>query len=150
MDIKTVPERSQNMAKIHSKNTRPELYIRSLLHKRGFRFRVSGLQIFGKPDLFFTKKRIAVFIHGCFWHRHKNCKYTYIPKSNVSFWLKKFRANVLRDNFVKSELLKSDIFILVIWECTVKKMKSDSNFAEQTYTQISNFLQTPDSRYFEL
>ena len=150
MDIKTVSERSKNMAKVHSKNTKPELYIRSLLHRKGFRFRVSGIQILGKPDLFFTKKRVAVFIHGCFWHRHKDCKYTYMPKSNTEFWLKKFHANVLRDHVVKSELLKSGIFVLVIWECTVKKMKSDKEFAEQKYSQISSFLQTPNCEYLEL
>ena len=150
MDIKTAEERSCNMSKIRSKNTKPELFIRSLLHQRGFRFRVSYDQVIGKPDLFFPCKRVAVFIHGCYWHRHKCCKYAYTPKSHTDFWQKKFAANVLRDSIVKDSLHERGIRILVIWECTIKNMVHDSVVRDAVLDKCDYFLQHPDEDYLEL
>ncbi len=138
------------MAKIRSKNTRPEIFVRSLLHSKGYRFKVNNKDIFGKPDIYFSKKRIAVFIHGCYWHRHMQCKYSYTPKSNIEFWQAKFNANILRDETVKSHLLTDGIRILVIWECTIKKMMGHEDFTESVFQKITTFFGDTSMHYQEL
>lgn len=150
MDIKSKEERSRNMAKIRAKDTKPEVFVRSLLHRNGLRFRVADARIFGKPDLYFSKKQVAIFIHGCYWHRHPDCKYAYTPKSNVDFWQKKFDANVTRDKMVKSHLLESGIRILIIWECTIKKMMRDDGIAKNLLLDIIAFLLNSEIDYLEL
>lgn len=150
MDIKSKEERSRNMAKIKARDTKPEVFIRSLLHRSGFRFRVADAHVFGKPDLYFPKKRVAVFVHGCYWHRHTNCKYAYTPKSNIDFWQKKFDANVARDKTVKSHLLASGIRVLVVWECTVEKMMHDEEIAKKLLAKITDFLLMSEINYLEL
>ena len=137
------------MSRIRSRDTKPELFIRSLLHRNNFRFRVS-YPISGTPDMFFTKKRIAVFIHGCFWHRHNNCKFSYVPKSNVEFWRKKFRKNILRDKEVITQLKNENIRILILWECTVKKMIRNKIFREEILDKVKNFLCASDNDYLEM
>lgn len=150
MDIKSKKERSQNMAKIRSKNTRPEMAIRSLLHRAGYRFRVKNNEIFGKPDIYFSKKRIAVFIHGCYWHRHSQCKYAYTPKSNIKFWLTKFNSNILRDKTVKEHLQNNGIRILIIWECTIKKMVHNTECSDFIFQKIKTFVNDTSITYQEL
>ena len=138
------------MAKIKAKDTKPEIFIRSLIHSHGFRFRVAYSPVVGKPDLYFTRKRVAIFIHGCYWHRHADCKYSYIPKSNTAFWLKKFNSNIRRDITVRESLLADDIRVLVVWECTIKKMMKDSNECSNILNQIISFIENEDSHYKEL
>lgn len=138
------------MAKIRAKNTKPELFIRSELHKRGFRFRVNSELVEGHPDIFFTKKRIAIFIHGCYWHRHLNCKFSYTPKSNVDFWMKKFAANVERDKIVMEILQKENIRIILIWECTVKRMMSDDDIKKECFTKIQSFINGKEPQHIEI
>lgn len=150
MDIKSKEERSRNMAKIRSKNTQPEIFIRSLLHSKGYRFRVNNKGVFGNPDIYFSKKQVAIFIHGCYWHRHVGCKYSYTPKSNLEFWQAKFNANVLRDETVKLHLLDNGIRILVIWECTIKKMERHKEFADSIFQEIKNFFDDSSINYHEL
>lgn len=150
MDIKSKEERSRNMAKIRSKDTKPEMFIRSLLHSKGYRFRVNNKDVFGKPDIYFPKKQIAVFIHGCYWHRHKQCKYSYTPKSNIEFWQAKFKTNTLRDETVKSHLQHDGIRILVIWECTVKKMIGREEFSDSVFRKIVAFFDDATMNYQEL
>lgn len=140
MDIKSKEERSRNMAKIQAKNTKPELFIRSELHKRGFRFRVNCKLVEGHPDIYFAKKRIAIFVHGCYWHRHPGCKFSYTPKSNVDFWVKKFTNNVERDKMVIEILQNEGVRTVIIWECTVKKMMSDQVIKEECLTKIQTFI----------
>jgi DNA mismatch endonuclease (patch repair protein) len=120
MDIKSRKLRSLNMSKIRSKNTKPELIVRSIIHKKGFRFRlhVSGLP--GKPDLVFPKYKNVIFIHGCFWHRHENCKYSYMPKSNIDFWKNKFSDNVRKFKKARNLLKKSGWRVIVLWECEIE------------------------------
>lgn len=150
MDIKSKEERSRNMAGIRSKDTKPEMFIRSLLHSKGYRFRVNNKDIFGKPDIYFSKKQIAVFIHGCYWHRHMRCKYSYTPKSNVEFWQTKFNANILRDKTVKSHLQHEGIHILIIWECTIKKMMRHEEFSNSVFQEITAFFNDTAMDYQEL
>lgn len=88
MDIKTPEERSKNMAAIHSRNTKPEIWFRKQLFARGYRYRLNTNRIQGHPDIYLRKYNTAIFIHGCFWQRHQGCKYAYMPKSRVEFWNK--------------------------------------------------------------
>lgn len=124
-DIKSPEERSRNMAAIRSKDTKPEVYLRKLLFAQGYRYRKNYKKIPGHPDIYLPKYRTAIFVHGCFWHRHRGCKYAYVPKSNIEFWKKKFQDNIERDVEVKSELGKMGIKEVIIWECTVKEMKGN-------------------------
>ena len=140
MDIKSSEERSKNMAAIHSKNTKPEIYLRKLLFARGYRYGVNSKSVPGHPDIYMKKYNTAVFVHGCFWHRHEGCKYAYMPKSRVEFWLKKFEANVKRDELVRKELASKKIKVLIVWECTIKRMKKDKKTEEEVISLIEKFL----------
>ena len=150
MDIKSKEKRSANMSKIRSKNTKPELFIRSLIHRNSYRYRVGYKKVAGKPDLYFTKKKIAIFVHGCFWHRHQGCKYSYTPKSNIKFWREKFEKNVLRDNVVKLQLKREGIRVLIIWECTIKRMMKDDISANDIILKITDFIEHSDETYLEI
>ena len=140
MDIKSPEERSKNMAAIHSKNTKPEIYLRKLLFARGYRYGVNSKSVPGHPDIYMKKYNTAVFVHGCFWHRHEGCKYAYMPKSRVEFWLKKFEANVKRDELVRKELASKKIKVLIVWECTIKRMEKDKKTEEEVISLIEKFL----------
>ena len=140
MDIKTKEERSRNMSRIRSRDTSAEVYIRHLLFARGYRYRIAPKEITGKPDLWFPGKRVAIFVHGCFWHRHQGCRMAYMPKSRVEFWQKKFDANVARDRKVKELLAEQGIRWLVIWECTIRKMQKDPSFESRIVDESVRFL----------
>jgi len=120
MDRISKAHRSWNMSRIRSKDTRPEKKVRSALHKSGYRFRLHRKELPGKPDIILPKYKTVIFIHGCFWHRHKGCKYCYTPKSNIEKWQKKFQDNVTRDEKIQSVLQKMGWQVIVIWECEVK------------------------------
>jgi DNA mismatch endonuclease (patch repair protein) len=150
MDIKSPLERSKNMARIKDKNTGPEFFIRSLLHRKGFRYRTNYKTITGKPDIYFTKKKVAIFIHGCYWHRHEGCKYSYSPKSHVEFWENKFRDNICRDNYVKKILASDNIRVLVIWECVIRKMCVDDDLCDEILKEILYFISQEDKMYHEI
>ncbi len=105
------------MARIRGKSTKPELIVRRMAHGLGYRFRLHRKDLPGSPDLVFPRLRLAVFVNGCFWHRHRNCRYTYTPKTNVEFWIHKFQSNVLRDTRVEEQLEDMGWRIAIIWEC---------------------------------
>lgn len=96
-DIKSAEDRSRNMAAIKSKNTSPELFLRHLLHTHGYRYRLYASHIPGHPDIWMKKYNVAMFIHGCFWHRHEGCKYAYMPKSRLEFWTTKFEKKMFTE-----------------------------------------------------
>ena len=145
-DIKTPEERSRNMSRIRSRDTRPEEYIRRELFARGYRYRKNYSGIVGHPDLWLAKYNTAVFVNGCFWHRHKDCRYAYMPKSRMKFWTAKFTRNIERDRIVKQELIEQRIRMLTIWECTVKRMMRDGAVSRQLFNSIEEFLvSTEDS-----
>lgn len=108
-DIVSAEERSRNMAAIRNRDTKPEVYLRKLLFARGYRYRIADRSVPGHPDIFLRRYNTAIFVHGCFWHRHRECKYAYTPKSRVEFWQKKFDDNVRRDRIVQKELLAKNI-----------------------------------------
>lgn len=149
MDIKSKEERSKNMSAIHSKNTKPEIYFRKLLFARGYRYSLNAKSVSGHPDLFLRKYNTAIFINGCFWHRHQGCKYAYTPKSRLEFWTKKFAANVKRDQVVREELANQGIRCLIVWECTIKKMRKDEAFCNEVLEQTERFL-NGEEKYLEL
>jgi len=140
MDIKSKEARSLNMSKIKSKDTKPEVYLRKLLFARGYRYRIAEKSVPGHPDIFLRKYNTAIFVHGCFWHRHDGCKYAYMPKSRVEFWQKKFEDNVRRDAVVKEELQKCGIKCVVVWECTIRRMMKNEQYKEHLITDISDFI----------
>jgi len=113
------------MSGIRGKNTKPELLVRSHLHRKGLRFRLHA-KLPGKPDLVFSKYRTVVFVHGCFWHRHQNCQYTTMPTSNANFWQTKFASNVKRDALVQEQLTALGWRVLVIWGCQTSKEDLDA------------------------
>lgn len=140
MDVKSKEARSKNMSAIRSKDTKPEIYLRKLLLAEGYRYRIAEKSIPGHPDMFLRKYNTAIFVHGCFWHRHQGCKYAYTPKSRVEFWQKKFDDNVRRDAAVKVGLQENKIKCLVVWECTIKQMMKSTQFRDQTITDICSFI----------
>ena len=148
-DIVSPEQRSQNMAAIRSKDTKPEIYLRKLLFAKGFRYRIAEKSIFGHPDLFLRKYNTAIFIHGCFWHRHQGCKFAYTPKSRVEFWQKKFDDNVRRNSVVKAELQTKQIKCLIVWECTIKQMQRSKNTETDVLQSCINFIHS-GSLYQEL
>ncbi len=127
-DIKSAEERSRNMAAIHNRDTQPELFIRKALYRDGFRYRIAPEYIPGHPDLYLAKYNLAIFIHGCFWHRHRGCKYAYTPKTRTEFWQKKFSDNQRRDHEVSVLLEEKGIRELIIWECAIREiLKKDAD-----------------------
>lgn len=149
MDIKNPEERSRNMAAIHSKDTKPEIYFRKLLFAQGYRYSLNSRKVPGHPDIYLQKYNTAIFIHGCFWHRHSGCQYAYMPKSRAEFWQKKFEANVKRDYVVRMELQDKGIKCLIVWECTLKRMKKSQTDYEKYLKIVEKFLKE-DTLFLEL
>ena len=141
--------RSRNMAAIRSRDTVPEVYIRKLLFAKGYRYRKNTASAPGHPDLYLAKYRTVVFVHGCFWHRHKGCKYAYIPKSRIEFWEAKFNRNVERDRTVKEEVLSNGLKYLAIWECTIRKMRKSKEDEYSVIQQIISFFDSSE-KYLEI
>ena len=149
MDIKSLEERSRNMAAIRSKNTKPEVYFRKLLFAQGYRYSLNSGKVPGHPDIYLRKYNTAIFVHGCFWHRHSGCQYAYMPKSRVEFWQKKFEANIKRDDVVRMELQDKGIKCLIVWECTIKRMQKENMICQKCMTVVGEFLKT-DEMFLEL
>ena len=141
-DIVSPEKRSQNMSAIRSKNTKPEVYLRKLLFAQGYRYRIADKSVPGHPDIFLRKYNTAIFVNGCFWHRHPGCKYAYTPKSRVEFWQKKFDDNVQRDAVVKAKLLERGIKLLTVWECAIRRMQRDKIEEERALTKIILFIKS--------
>lgn len=120
IDIVDAPTRSRMMASIRGKNTRPELELRSALHNLGFRFRLHRKDLPGRPDIVLTRHRVAIFVNGCFWHRHEGCRHATVPATRPEFWSAKFSANVARDRRNEALLEASGWRVAVVWECVIK------------------------------
>lgn len=120
MDRLSKELRSWNMSRIRCRDTRPERVVRSLLHGMGFRFRLCRADLPGKPDITLPKWRAVVLVHGCFWHRHRGCRFAYTPKSRIRFWNRKFQQNVVRDRLALRRLRLLGWRVLVVWECQTR------------------------------
>lgn len=114
------------MASIRGKNTRPELLLRSAMFAAGFRYRLHARGLPGSPDLVFPKYRAVLFVHGCFWHRHDNCRYTTSPKSNEDFWRLKFEGNTRRDARNVTLLKEQGWRVGIVWECALKRSVNEA------------------------
>lgn len=138
--------RSWNMSRIKSGDTKPEIFVRKLLHNMGFRFRLNGRVskkynpkgiLPGKPDVVLAGYKTVVFVHGCFWHRHKDCKDATIPKTRTDWWLEKLNKNVERDIKTKKELEKNQWKVITIWECETTP-ENMTNLEEKLKAEILN------------
>ena len=121
---KVSEQRSRNMSAIKSKNTKPEIKVRKILHSMGYRFRLHSKDLPGSPDIVLPKYKTVIFVHGCFWHRHENCKYASTPKTRKEFWEVKFRENIKRDKMHQENLSSKGWKIMIVWECEI----NDKNF----------------------
>ena len=119
---KVSEQRSRNMSAIKSKNTKPEIAVRKVLHSMGYRFRLHGKDLPGSPDIVLPKYKTVIFVHGCFWHRHENCKYASTPKTRQEFWNKKFKKNIERDLEIQENIKNIEWRSVVIWECETKNI----------------------------
>lgn len=136
MDNKTTAERSLNMSRIHAKDTKPELMIRRLLFADGFRYRVHVKTLPGTPDLVLAKHKAVIFVHGCFWHGHSDCKFAKLPATHREFWCDKITKNKERDQWVRQELVNSGWRVLTIWTCSIKNQAK----LKETYTLVKDWI----------
>ena len=134
MDVHNPEQRSYNMSRIRSKNTKPEVLLRKALWNNGIRYSLHSKKLPGSPDIVITKHRIAVFVHGCFWHRHQGCKYTTTPETRKEFWEAKFSENIARDKRNYKALIEMKWKVLIVWECEVK------NEFEKTINKVIDFI----------
>ena len=117
----TTPERSAIMRKVGRRNTAPEMILRRILHAQGFRYRLNDNSLPGSPDIVLPKYKTAIFVHGCFWHRHMGCHLASTPKDNAEFWCNKFETNIKRDAKNEKELREMGWQVIVVWQCELKK-----------------------------
>lgn len=131
----TPEQRFKCMSHNRAKNTGPEMLLRHCLWRLGFRYRLNAKDLPGSPDMVLPKYRTAIFVHGCFWHGHQNCKYYTIPKTNTDFWVAKVVRNKERDQDVWRKLEAKGWYVIIVWECQLKKEKLDETI-ERVITEI--------------
>lgn len=124
MDGLSEERRSWNMSRIRGTDTQPEMRVRKVLHRMGYRFRLHRKDLPGKPDIVLPKYRAVIFVHGCYWHRHPGCKLCYIPRTRRDFWLSKFEATVRRDAQVLNTLATQGWNVVVVWECELQDQQA--------------------------
>ena len=137
MDKLSAASRSALMARIHGKNTKPEITVRRLLWGMGYRFRLHDRRLAGRPDIVLPRHHKAIFVHGCFWHSHRGCRKATIPKTRSEFWTLKLALNVKRDRKAEATLVELGWNILVIWECELRDLK-------QVAEKLANFMQSSE------
>lgn len=134
-DVHSKEVRSYNMSRIKGKDTKPELLVRKFLFAQGFRYRLHDKKLPGKPDIVLPKYKTVIFIHGCFWHGHKGCRYYVIPKTRTEWWLSKINANEVKDSANTDKLKQENWKVIVLWECELKPDKR-----QETLTGLLNEL----------
>jgi len=132
-DVFSPEQRSEIMAKVRSQDTKPEVLVRSLIHRMGFRFRLHNKHLPGNPDIVLPRHKKIVFVHGCFWHQHEGCPHAARPASNIAYWNKKLDGNVRRDRANLEKLAALGWRVLVIWECETRNR-------EQLILRLQEFL----------
>lgn len=125
------------MSRIRGRDTGPELAVRSLLHRAGFRFRVNRRDLPGTPDIVLPRYRVVMFVHGCFWHRHRGCRLAYAPKTRKTFWARKFKDNTQRDKKNYAALEKLGWRVIVVWECEVRET---AQLSRRLHTELKGAL----------
>ena len=137
-DVMTPSQRHRNMAAIHSSSTGPELVLRHALWHRGFRYRVNDKRLPGKPDIVLPKYKTVIFVHGCFWHGHKDCKNYTIPKTNTEFWTAKIARNQQRDQETWRQVEAKGWSVIIVWECELKKDRQQETVEATASTILRN------------
>jgi DNA mismatch endonuclease (patch repair protein) len=129
-DVHDRETRSKNMAAIKGKDTKPEILVRKFLHAQGFRYKLHDKKLPGKPDIVLPKYKTVIFIHGCFWHGHKDCRYFVVPKTRTDWWLNKINSNIANDTKAVKTLKKAGWRIINLWECDLKSIKVTKTFSK--------------------
>ena len=145
IDIVDQETRSRMMSGIRGKDTKPELLLRKALHARGMRYRLQARQLPGRPDLMFRQFQAAVFVHGCFWHRHEGCRYATTPLTRPAFWQAKFASNVERDRVAIDRLRQLDWRVAIVWECALRRLDD-----ARLVVELLNAWFRGDNPYFEI
>jgi DNA mismatch endonuclease (patch repair protein) len=142
-DVVDPATRSRMMSRIRSRNTKPELILRKRLHREGFRFSLHGAHLPGRPDVFFPRRKVAILVHGCFWHQHPGCHWCTAPASNIEFWQTKFFQNRKRDAVELASLNEAGWRVATVWECGLKPA-----FIDPTIAEVINWVRS-DTRTFD-
>lgn len=151
MSDKLTPEqRYKNMSAIRAKNTKPEIIVRKYLWSRGFRYRLNHKRLPGKPDIVLRKYRTCIFVNGCFWHGHEDCRYFVMPKSNTDFWQKKITRNKERDKLVQQKLSTMGWHSITLWECQLKASVREQTLESLAFTLNHIFLEHHKVRRYEV
>ncbi len=137
-DIYSIDKRSDIMSKVRQEGTKPEILIRRFLFSHGFRYRKNDKRYPGKPDIVLPKYRTIIFVHGCFWHGHENCKAATLPKTNTDFWKKKISENIDRDQKNIETLRKEGWNVITIWQCEIKNRNKRKERLELLLDKIIN------------
>ena len=130
-DKLTKERRSWNMSRIRGKDTTPEKVVRGLLHCMGYRFRLHGKKLPGRPDIVLSKYKTVIFVHGCFWHRHRGCRNCTTPTNNRAFWIKKLGGNVVRDKLNQRALRLLGWRVITVWECQAEGITRGQRLARR-------------------
>ena len=136
-DVHDKKTRSYNMSQIKATDTKPELLVRKFLHAQGFRYKLHDKTLPGKPDIVLPKYKTVIFIHGCFWHGHSNCKYYVVPKTRTDWWMNKINTNSSNDVKAIKDLKKDSWKIITVWECRLKAGKKEKTLS-QILQKLSN------------
>ena len=145
-DVHCKAVRSFNMSRIKGKNTKPEILVRKFLFSKGFRFRIHSINLPGKPDIVLPKYKSIIFINGCFWHGHKDCKYFVIPKTRTDWWLEKINKTIYRDSLIFNELTNLGWTVHRIWTCEIKK--DGSGRLNELVNEIRESIQQATSSHY--
>lgn len=137
-DTLSPTERSRRMSLIRSKGSAPEMKLRRLVHRMGFRYRLHVKELPGTPDLVFPSRQSVIFMHGCYWHRHEGCKLARLPKSKLDFWKPKLEANKERDSLVRQQLTAQGWRVLVVWECEMADTEKVSSVVRDFLRGMEN------------
>lgn len=149
-DKLTREQRHRNMAAIHGKDTKPEMIVRKFLFSRGFRYRLNHPRLPGHPDLVLRKYRTVIFVNGCFWHGHENCKYFRLPKTNIEFWKNKIQRNKERDKKEQCQLAAMGWHCITIWECQLKPRIRIQTLESLEFTLNQIFLKDREIKTYKL
>ncbi|MBQ7239194.1 MAG: DNA mismatch endonuclease Vsr [Bacteroidales bacterium] len=150
MDSQTPQQRHNNMAAIRGKDTKPEIIVRKYLWRHGFRYRLNHARLPGRPDVVLRMYRTCIFVNGCFWHGHENCRYYTVPKTRTEFWVNKVKRNQERDLEVQHKLARMGWHCITIWECELKPARREATLQSLVYTLSKIYLQDHRAKTYAL
>ena len=136
-DTLSPSQRSEMMSRIRGRDTKPELQVRSILHRMGYRFTLDNRDMPGSPDIVLPRYDVAIFVHGCFWHRHEGCRYATTPKTRRSFWNAKFQANIARDRRGTAALRRDGWRVWTVWECQLRAPEKVASRLQRMLERVS-------------